>query len=161
MTLFEVGTGTLTGEGEPAQAVGLRVTTNFLSMLGARTVLGRGFTAAAGARRLGMCRSTPSRSAFGVSLDYTLTDDGKLVCGSRTRERPYTEYWTLIRGAARTGADRTDAGVPELRRAARHQHGRHVQALQSQGHDRRVRLGAQPHRAGRGLRGLSSTPACS
>lgn len=49
MTLFEVGTGTLTGEGEPAQAVGLRVTTNFLSMLGARTVLGRGFTAAEGA----------------------------------------------------------------------------------------------------------------
>jgi len=49
MTLFEVGTGTLTGEGEPEQVVGLRVTTNFLSMLGARTVLGRGFTAAEGA----------------------------------------------------------------------------------------------------------------
>jgi putative ABC transport system permease protein len=49
MTLFEVGTGTLTGEGEPEQVVGLRVTTNFLSMLGARTVLGRGFTAEEGA----------------------------------------------------------------------------------------------------------------
>ncbi len=48
MTLLEVGTGTLTGEGEPEQVVGLRVTTNFLSMLGARTVLGRGFTAAEG-----------------------------------------------------------------------------------------------------------------
>jgi len=49
MTLFEVGTGTLTGEGEPEQAVGLRVTTNYLSMLGARTILGRGFTAEEGA----------------------------------------------------------------------------------------------------------------
>ncbi len=49
MALLEVGTGTLTGEGEPEQVVGLRVTTNFLTMLGARTVLGRGFTAAEGA----------------------------------------------------------------------------------------------------------------
>ncbi len=48
MTLLEVGTGTLTGGGEPEQVLGLRVTTNFLSMLGARTVLGRGFTAAEG-----------------------------------------------------------------------------------------------------------------
>src|ERR1017187_5751556 len=51
MSLLEVGTGTLTGEGEPEQIVGLRVTTNFLSMLGARTILGRGFTAAEGAGR--------------------------------------------------------------------------------------------------------------
>src|SRR5580700_4243135 len=49
MALLEVGTGTVTGEGEPEQITGLRVTTNFLSMLGARTVLGRGFTAAEGA----------------------------------------------------------------------------------------------------------------
>jgi putative ABC transport system permease protein len=48
MALLEVGTGTLTGEGEPEQVTGLRVTTNFLSMLGARTVLGRAFTAAEG-----------------------------------------------------------------------------------------------------------------
>jgi len=49
LALLEVGTGTVTGEGEPEQVVGLRVTTNFLSMLGARTILGRGFTAAEGA----------------------------------------------------------------------------------------------------------------
>src|ERR1035437_8545478 len=49
MALLEVGTGTVTGEGEPEQVVGLRVTTNMLSMLGAHTVLGRGFTAAEGA----------------------------------------------------------------------------------------------------------------
>src|ERR1700690_2640071 len=35
MALLEVGTGTLTGDGEPEQVIGLRVTTNFLSMLGA------------------------------------------------------------------------------------------------------------------------------
>jgi putative ABC transport system permease protein len=49
MALLELGTGTLTGGGEPEQVVGLRVTTNFLSMLGARTVIGRGFTTAEGA----------------------------------------------------------------------------------------------------------------
>ncbi len=49
MALLEVGTGTLTGDGEPEQVTGLRVTTNFLSMLGARTVLGRAFIAAEGA----------------------------------------------------------------------------------------------------------------
>jgi putative ABC transport system permease protein len=49
MSLLEVGTGTLTGDGEPEQITGLRVTTNFLSMLGARTILGRTFTAAEGA----------------------------------------------------------------------------------------------------------------
>jgi putative ABC transport system permease protein len=48
MALLEVGTGTLTGDGDPEQVAGLRVTTNFLSMLGARTVLGRSFTAAEG-----------------------------------------------------------------------------------------------------------------
>jgi len=48
MALLEVGTGTVTGEGEAEQVVGLRVTTNFLTMLGARTVLGRGFTVAEG-----------------------------------------------------------------------------------------------------------------
>src|SRR5271165_2471181 len=49
MGLLEVGTGTITGGGEPEQVTGLRVTTNFLSMLGAHTVLGRDFTAAEGA----------------------------------------------------------------------------------------------------------------
>lgn len=49
MALLEVGTGTVTGVAEPEQVVGLRVTTNFLSLLGARTVVGRGFTEAEGA----------------------------------------------------------------------------------------------------------------
>jgi predicted lipid-binding transport protein (Tim44 family) len=37
---------------------------------------------------------------FATGLDYTVTDDGRVVSGSRSRERPYTEYWTLIRGAS-------------------------------------------------------------
>jgi len=49
MELLEVGTGTITGGGEPEQVTGLRVTTDFLSMLGARTILGRTFTLAEGA----------------------------------------------------------------------------------------------------------------
>ncbi len=48
MALLEIGTGTLTGDGEPEQVTGLRVTTNFLSCSARRTVLGRGFTAAEG-----------------------------------------------------------------------------------------------------------------
>ncbi len=49
MALLEVGTGTLTGSGEPEQVRGLRVTTNFLSLFGARTVIGRDFRNADGA----------------------------------------------------------------------------------------------------------------
>ena len=37
---------------------------------------------------------------------------GELVSGSRTNERAYTEYWTVIRSAARRGATKTDASCP-------------------------------------------------
>ena len=41
---------------------------------------------------------------FATSLDYTITEAGKVVSGSRTKERAYTEHWTLIRGSqARPG----------------------------------------------------------
>jgi inner membrane protein import complex subunit Tim44-like protein len=39
-------------------------------------------------------------------------DDGAVVVGSAERERPYTEYWTLIRGSGVRGAARTDATCP-------------------------------------------------
>jgi putative ABC transport system permease protein len=42
--LFEHGSGTITGEGEPEQVKGLRVTTNFAEFLGVTPVLGRAFT---------------------------------------------------------------------------------------------------------------------
>jgi putative ABC transport system permease protein len=41
--LFEHGTGTVTGLGEPEQVAGLRVTTNFGEFFGIRPVLGRTF----------------------------------------------------------------------------------------------------------------------
>src|SRR5262249_8343919 len=38
-----------------------------------------------------------------TGLDYPVDDGGRVVSGSRSRERAYTEYWTLIRSAgART-----------------------------------------------------------
>jgi hypothetical protein len=54
MALLEIGTATLKYQGLPEQVTGLRVTTNFLPLFGARTIQGRGFTAedGAGAARL-------------------------------------------------------------------------------------------------------------
>ena len=46
-------------------------------------------------------------------LDYTVrADSGKLVGGSRSAPRTYSEYWTLIRGAAVRGAPRADKRCP-------------------------------------------------
>ncbi len=77
MALLEVGTGTITGEGEPEQITGLRVTTNFLSMLGARTVLGRSFTPAEGAGQARF-RWPCSRTSFGsAASDRTRTSSAE------------------------------------------------------------------------------------
>ncbi len=48
-----------------------------------------------------------------TGLDYTLREgDGELVGGSTTRERRYTEYWTLIRGTGAKGRPGTDKRCP-------------------------------------------------
>jgi hypothetical protein len=49
---------------------------------------------------------------FASSLDYTLNREGEVVAGSRSKERAYSEYWTLIRGSLRTGAPRSDPVCP-------------------------------------------------
>ena len=54
---------------------------------------------------------------FATSLDYTITEGGKVVSGSRTNQRAYTEYWTLIRGSqarSRAASDRVcpNCGAP-------------------------------------------------
>jgi hypothetical protein len=49
---------------------------------------------------------------FATGLDYTETEAGDLVTGSKTSERNYTEYWTLIRGAGRTGEPKAEACCP-------------------------------------------------
>jgi hypothetical protein len=49
---------------------------------------------------------------FATGLDYTLADDGRLLSGDRSRERPYSEYWTLIRGSATRGRPRAEPVCP-------------------------------------------------
>lgn len=50
---------------------------------------------------------------YGTGLDYVVRDpDGKTVSGSTHRERAYSEYWTFIRGSARTGPTRTAPECP-------------------------------------------------
>jgi hypothetical protein len=49
---------------------------------------------------------------FATSLDFTLSDDGKLLCGSRERERQYSEYWTLVRGRGARGRPRSEPVCP-------------------------------------------------
>ncbi|NOK13383.1 TIM44-like domain-containing protein [Corallococcus exercitus] len=47
------------------------------------------------------------------SLDYTVRDrDGQVVGGSRSRERAYSEYWTLIRGRGVQGRPSTRKQCP-------------------------------------------------
>lgn len=48
-----------------------------------------------------------------TGLDYTVrVSDGAVVGGSRTQERKYTEYWTLVRSATRPGASRDAPPCP-------------------------------------------------
>ena len=41
---------------------------------------------------------------FAEGLDYTRSDDGRVLSGSRSRPRQYSEYWTLIRAVNSKGA---------------------------------------------------------
>jgi putative ABC transport system permease protein len=92
MALLEVGTGTLTGEGEPEQVAGLRVTTNFLTMLGARTVLGRGFTAAEGE---GKARSPVAVLTNGFWMRRFASDPGVIGRTFYMNSEPYTVIGVL------------------------------------------------------------------
>ncbi len=49
---------------------------------------------------------------FAAGMDYTIADDGRLLSGSRKKERTYSEYWTLIRGAHRAGPSKGDLCCP-------------------------------------------------
>ena len=49
---------------------------------------------------------------FATSIDYTVSDEGKLLSGNRSRPRTYSEYWTLIRGTTRRGEPRRDNNCP-------------------------------------------------
>ncbi len=49
---------------------------------------------------------------FATGLDYVVDAKGGLVRGSKRSERPYSEYWTLIRGRGTRGAPRSEASCP-------------------------------------------------
>ena len=50
---------------------------------------------------------------FVTGLDYRVRDtDGAVVAGDPQVEKPYTEYWTLIRGSAVTTGQRGDRACP-------------------------------------------------
>ncbi len=93
---------------------------------------------------------------FATGLDYTVRDsDGRVVGGSRTRERKYSEYWTLIRGRNTQGRPSADKHCPSCGAPLSINMAGNCDALLGEGDLGRVRLGAQPHRAGRVLPGLS------
>jgi hypothetical protein len=48
---------------------------------------------------------------FATGYEVT-TRQTEIVAGSRSEERPYSEYWTLIRGTGVRGAPRTQPACP-------------------------------------------------
>ena len=47
---------------------------------------------------------------WGTGKDYTIREpDGEVLAGSKTKERAYTEYWTLIRSSQRRGATKLES----------------------------------------------------
>jgi hypothetical protein len=49
---------------------------------------------------------------YATGLDYTISEDGRLLSGSQSRHRPYSEYWTMIRGAQHKVTDKTEQQCP-------------------------------------------------
>ena len=49
---------------------------------------------------------------YATGLDYTVSDDGRILSGSYSRPRAYSEYWTLIRSTHRKGTTRGNENCP-------------------------------------------------
>jgi hypothetical protein len=49
---------------------------------------------------------------WGTGLDYTVDGQGKVVGGSDTKPRSYSEYWTFIRSVGASGPARADKSCP-------------------------------------------------
>jgi predicted lipid-binding transport protein (Tim44 family) len=49
---------------------------------------------------------------FASGKDYTIGEDGELVSGSKTFDRQYSEYWTLIRGVGASGDIQVEPSCP-------------------------------------------------
>jgi hypothetical protein len=49
---------------------------------------------------------------YATGLDFTVSEDGRLLSGSSTRQRAYSEYWTLIRGAQKKPTNMNERQCP-------------------------------------------------
>jgi Tim44-like domain len=49
---------------------------------------------------------------YAHGLDYTVDESDKLVCGSQSQTRRYSEYWTFIRGAGARGPAHSEPKCP-------------------------------------------------
>lgn len=49
---------------------------------------------------------------FASCLDYTLDANDRVVGGTRSKTRDYSEYWTFVRGVGTKGAPRSDGACP-------------------------------------------------
>ena len=49
---------------------------------------------------------------FATGQDYTVGEDGRVMSGIQGRMRPYSEYWTLIRGAQKKKTDKPGNACP-------------------------------------------------
>jgi len=49
---------------------------------------------------------------YATGLDYTISEDGRLMSGSQSIQRSYSEYWTLIRGAQKKKTDKGERQCP-------------------------------------------------
>ncbi|MBX3188568.1 MAG: TIM44-like domain-containing protein [Labilithrix sp.] len=49
---------------------------------------------------------------YATGLDYTIGEDGRLLSGSKSKPRAYSEYWTMIRGAQKKHTDKNERQCP-------------------------------------------------
>ncbi|HSO38887.1 MAG TPA: TIM44-like domain-containing protein, partial [Labilithrix sp.] len=49
---------------------------------------------------------------YATGLDYTIGEDGRLMSGSQSVPRSYSEYWTMIRGAQKKKTDKGEGQCP-------------------------------------------------
>ena len=69
--------------------------------------------AAAHARvHLGPFDDSVTLRLWATGQDYTISEDGRVLSGIQGRMRPYSEYWTLIRGAQKKKTDKPGNACP-------------------------------------------------
>ena len=49
---------------------------------------------------------------YATGLDFTVSEDGRLLSGSQSLPRAYSEYWTMIRGAQKKKTDKGERQCP-------------------------------------------------